>query len=61
MELKDRRHAQGAVALWNKRADALKAGSLLVYEKPDREEWTSGELRTWKYASAISRRLDRLQ
>lgn len=60
MRWKSRKSSRGAVELWNKRADALRAGSLLLAEKPDRDEWTAHELRTWRYASAISRRLNRL-
>lgn len=46
--------------LWAKRVDALKAGSILLAEKPDRELWSDKELRLWRYATAISRRMERL-
>lgn len=60
MELRGRIQAREAVALWSKRADALKEGTDLVTEKPDREDWTARDLRKWRYATAIRRRLDRL-
>ena len=49
-----------AVSLWEKRGDALKASSILLEAKPDREEWTRRERRIFSYASAISRRLEKL-
>ena len=49
-----------AVTLWEKRGDALKASSNLLEEKPDRQEWTRAERRIFNYASAISRRLEKL-
>lgn len=60
MQLKSRKTAPEAVELWTRRADALKAGTMLVSEKPDREDWTADEVRTWRYAAAISRRMNRL-
>jgi hypothetical protein len=50
-----------AVALWNQRADALRAGSVLLADKPDRTNWTNREFRIWRYATAISHRLEKLQ
>ncbi len=52
-------HAR-AVSLWEQRGDALKASSILLEMKPDREEWTRAERRIFNYASAISRRLEKL-
>ena len=49
-----------ARSLWTRRADALKAGTSLMVKKPDREGWTEDELRVWRYAMAISRRMERL-
>lgn len=49
-----------AVSLWERRGDALKASSNLLEEKPDRQEWTRAERRIFNYASAISRRLEKL-
>ena len=49
-----------AVSLWEKRGYALKASSVLLEEKPDREDWTRHERRVFSYASAISRRLEKL-
>lgn len=60
MQLKTRKTSPEAVELWTRRADALKAGTMLVSEKPDREEWTQHDVRTWRYAAAISRRMNRL-
>lgn len=50
-----------AVALWSKRAHALKAGTHLLTDKPNREQWSDRELRIWRYATAISHRLHKLQ
>ena len=49
-----------AVTLWEKRGEALKASSNLLDAKPDRDDWTKAERRVFMYASAISRRLERL-
>lgn len=49
-----------AVALWNRRALALKESSSLLADKPDQDDWTDGEYRMWRYATAISRRLEKL-
>jgi len=49
-----------AVALWERRGTALKASSALLEKKPDRDEWTREERRIFIYASAISRRLGKL-
>ena len=48
------------VALWIRRGDALKKSSKLLEKKPDREEWTPEERRVFLYASAVSRRLEKL-
>lgn len=40
---------------------ALKAGTVLLAHKPDRHLWTKDEFRVWRYATAISHRLDKLQ
>lgn len=50
-----------AVALWSKRAHALRAGTVLLADKPNREQWNDDEFRIWRYATAISHRLDKLQ
>ena len=52
--------SERAVALWERRGDALKASSLLIDKKPDRDDWTSAERRIFFYASAVSRRLEKL-
>ena len=49
-----------AVELWERRGDALKTSSVLLEEKPDRDEWTPAERRAFIYASAVSRRLGKL-
>ena len=49
-----------AVALWERRGEALRASSMLLDQKPDHEEWTSTERRVFFYASAVSRRLEKL-
>ena len=60
MLIKDRRMTGSARVLWTRRADALKAGTNLVVAKPDRDGWTEDEFRVWRYAMAISRRMERL-
>lgn len=57
---KDRKLSGAARVLWTRRADALKAGTTLMVTKPDRDRWTDDELRVWRYAMAISRRMERL-
>ncbi len=49
-----------AVALWHRRAHALKVSSSLLADKPDQNDWTDGEYRIWRYATAISRRIGKL-
>ena len=49
-----------AVQLWEQRGDALKTSSMLLEEKPDRDQWTAAERRAFIYASAVSRRLSKL-
>lgn len=49
-----------AQSLWLRRVDALRAGSILLERKPDRALWSRHELRVWRYATAISRRMGRL-
>lgn len=46
--------------VWLRRVAALKAGSALLERKPDRTKWSRQEYRVWLYASAISRRMERL-
>ena len=58
--MKERALSVRAVALWERRGDALKASSNLLDEKPDRDEWTPAERRMFSYASAVSRRLEKL-
>jgi len=50
----------GARALWYQRAHALRAGTDLLAGKPDGENWTPREYRIWRYATAISHRLEKL-
>ncbi|MFM1814610.1 MAG: hypothetical protein RLZ98_1305 [Pseudomonadota bacterium] len=52
--------SQDAIRLWDKRAEVLEAGHMLMQEKPDPEQWTEEERRIWRYATAISARLDKL-
>ena len=58
--MRERVLTERAVALWERRGSALKASSALLDEKPDREEWTPAERRVFSYASAVSRRLEKL-
>lgn len=50
-----------ALALWNQRADALRASTDLLAVKPNSDNWTPSEFRIWRYATAISHRLEKLQ
>ena len=58
--MKDGNLTARAVELWEKRGVALKTSSILLEQKPDRDEWTRRERRIFSYASAISRRLEKL-
>lgn len=61
MVLRDRMTSPEAVARWNRRSEALEAGAILLAQKPNREQWTHEELRVFRYALAVSRRMDKLQ
>jgi hypothetical protein len=60
MPLRGRKLDDGAVNRWNKRGDALEAGSRLMADKPDTEEWTPQDYKLWRYALAVSRRLEKI-
>lgn len=60
MPLRGRRLETDAVARWNKRSEALEAGSKLMSDKPDSDEWTNEDRRLWRYALAVSRRLEKI-
>ena len=60
MRLKNLKVAPAAIGLWYRRAEALKAGTDLVAEKPDRDLWSNHDYRIWSYAMAISRRVEQL-
>lgn len=49
-----------ATEMWDRRADALEAGTVLLNTKPNHRDWSREEWRIWRYALAISRRLDKL-
>lgn len=59
--IKERLATPEAAALWTRRAEALEAGTLLLSGKPDRELWTADDRRLFRYALAVSRRMDKLQ
>ena len=58
--LKGRKLTPRAAEGWGRRADALEAGTVLMSEKPDEDDWTKKEFRAWRYAMAVSRRLEKL-
>ena len=60
MPLKGRKLEEDAVVRWNKRDDALDAGSRLMSDKPDPDEWTHADYKLWRYALAVSRRLEKI-
>jgi hypothetical protein len=60
MPLRGRKLEDEAAALWNRRGDALDAGTRLLTEKPDREWWTREDYRVWRYAMAVSRRIEKI-
>jgi hypothetical protein len=60
MPLRDRKLGDEAVERWNKRSEALEAGSKLMTNKPDPDEWTHEDRRLWRYAMAVSRRLEKI-
>jgi hypothetical protein len=49
-----------AMTIWDKRASALEAGFKLMEIKPDEKAWTPNDWRLWRYAIAVSKRLERL-
>lgn len=59
--IKDRKLAPEAAARWTRRSEALEAGTILLSSKPDRDDWTSEDLRLFRYAMAVTRRMDKLQ
>jgi hypothetical protein len=60
MPLRDRKLPVEAVERWHRRSDALEAGSRLMTDKPDPDEWTRQDRRLWRYALAVSRRLEKI-
>ena len=60
MPLKGRKLDDDASTLWNRRGDALDAGTRLLNEKPDTEAWTHQDRRVWRYALAVSRRIEKI-
>jgi hypothetical protein len=60
MPLRGRKLDDDAVNRWNKRGDALEAGSRLMADKPDADEWTAQDRKLWRYALAVSRRLEKI-
>jgi hypothetical protein len=60
MPLRGRKLETEAAARWNKRGDAMEAGTKLMCDKPDPDEWTDEDRRLWRYALAVSRRLEKI-
>lgn len=60
MPLRGRKLDEGAATRWNRRGDALDAGTKLLSEKPDMDEWTEHDRRVWRYAIAVSRRIEKI-
>jgi hypothetical protein len=60
MPLRGRKLEDDAVARWHKRGDALEAGSRLMTDKPDPDQWTPQDYKLWRYALAVSRRLEKI-
>lgn len=60
MTLKGTNMNATAAALWERRNAALERSAALMDEKPDIADWTRQERRTWLYAMAIGRRLERM-
>jgi len=60
MPLKGRKLEDDASALWHRRGDALDAGTRLLTEKPDTQAWTRQDRRVWRYAMAVSRRIEKI-
>ena len=55
--MKERVLTARAVALWERRGDALKASSELLEEKPDRDEWTHAERRMFTCLQPLTLRV----
>ncbi|MEZ5923784.1 MAG: hypothetical protein R3D57_05305 [Hyphomicrobiaceae bacterium] len=60
MRLKICTSAPMATTIWDRRANALDAGFKLMEKKPDEKAWTDNDWRLWRYALAVSKRLERL-
>ena len=60
MPLKGRKLEDDAAARWHRRGDALDAGTRLLTEKPDTQAWTRRDRRVWRYAMAVSRRIEKI-
>jgi hypothetical protein len=60
MRLKISTSKPRAMVIWDRRANALEAGFKLMEKKPDDRAWTEGDRRLWRYALAVSKRLERL-
>ena len=60
MRLKICTSAPMATVIWDRRANALEAGFKLMEKKPDDRVWTPNDWRLWRYAIAVSKRLERL-
>lgn len=48
------------MVIWDRRANALEAGFKLMEKKPDDRAWSEDDKRLWRYALAVSKRLERL-
>lgn len=60
MRLKISTSKPRAMVIWDRRANALEAGFKLMEKKPDDRAWSEGDKRLWRYALAVSKRLERL-
>jgi hypothetical protein len=61
MFFKERKLSAEAVAKWSRRSEALEAGTILLSSKPNRDLWTAEDHRLFRYALAVTRRMDKLQ
>lgn len=61
MILKDRKLSPAATARWHRRSEALEAGNVLLSRKPDRDHWTPEDFKLFRYALAVTLRMDKLQ
>lgn len=58
--MRNRKFGAAEAARWDRRGEVLDAVNKLLEKKPDRDEWDDQDWRRYRYALAISRRIEKL-